>query len=256
MASLTSLSVLALMGALLGPVAPSNTNAKPAATATAQAKPAAAPAAAPARPAAAPARPAVAATTDEAAAIADRVQAVYDDVRDFSADFTQDYTNASLGSSRSSTGRVFFKKPGKMRWDYKAPNERYLISDGSQLWVYEPEFAQYYNQSLTDSQLPSAMRFLMGEGKLRDEFSIRVRNQTAEKITLELVPKQRSSQFARLHFVVDATTYQVLETTVFDALGNTNRLRFSKVRQNTNLPDNGFDFAPPAGTTRVEPPAN
>lgn len=248
MASLTTFSVLALMGAMLGPVPPASTVASAAAPVSVTASAAAAAEPKPsARPAAAP---------TDAAAIADRVQAVYDEVRDFSADFTQEYSNVSLGSSRSSTGRVFFKKPGKMRWDYKGPNERFLISDGSQLWVYEPEFAQYYNQSLTDSQLPSAMRFLMGEGNLRDEFAVRVRSQTAEKITLELVPKQRSSQFARLHFVVDATSFHVLETTVFDALGNTNRLRFSRVRQNTDLPDSGFDFTPPAGTTRVEPPAN
>ena len=194
--------------------------------------------------------------TPEALAIADKVQVVYDSVRDFTASFTQEYTSVSMGSTRSSQGQVFFKKPGKMRWDYAGPNERYMISDGEQLWVYEPEFAQYYNQSLEGSQLPSALRFLMGEGNLRDEFAIRIFKQDDEKITLELVPKQRSSQFARLHFVIDAEGFNVIETTVFDALGNRNRLSFQQVRQNVGLPDSGFQFSPPAGTTRVEAPGN
>lgn len=194
--------------------------------------------------------------TAEALEIADKVQAVYDSVRDFTASFTQEYTSVSMGSTRSSQGQVFFKKPGKMRWDYAGPNERYMISDGRQLWVYEPEFAQYYNQSLEGSQLPSALRFLMGEGNLRDEFAIRIFKQDDAKITLELVPKQRSSQFARLHFIIDAESFNVLETTVFDALGNRNRLIFQQVRQNVGLPDTGFQFSPPEGTTRVEAPGN
>lgn len=188
--------------------------------------------------------------------IAQRVQAYYDAVTDFTADFSQEYRSASLGSTRTSEGRVYFKKPGKMRWDYRGEDERYLISDGTQLWVYEPQFAQYYNQSLADSQLPSALRFLMGEGNLQADFNVRVRSQDGQKIELELAPKVRNSQFARLRFVVDATTFQVMETTVHDALGNTNRLIFKNIRQNAGLPDAGFDFAPPAGARRVEAPEN
>lgn len=194
--------------------------------------------------------------TEEALAIADKVQATYDKVEDFTATFTQEYTSVSMGSTRASEGRVFFKKPGKMRWDYAKPDERYMISDGKSLWVYEPEFAQYYSEPLQESQLPSALRFLMGKGQLRDEFAIRIRAQDADKITLELVPKERSSQFSRLHFVVDDKTSTVLEITVFDALGNTNRLRFHNVKQNSGLPDRGFHFEAPKGTTRVKAPSN
>jgi len=194
--------------------------------------------------------------TEEALQIADKVQETYDNVQDFSAKFTQEYRSASMDSTRTSEGRVFFKKPGKMRWDYAKPDERYMISDGKSLWVYEPEFAQYYSEALEESQLPSALRFLMGKGNLRDEFAIRIRKQDSKKITLELVPKERSSQFSRLHFVVDAQDYNVLEVTVFDALGNTNTLRFQNVRQNAGLPDKGFDFTPPKGTTRVKAPSN
>lgn len=218
------------------------------------ASPATTPAAAPVASSSAPAR--TAAPSLSADEVAQRVQDHYNQVRDFSAEFTQEYRSASLASTRTSTGRVFFKKPGKMRWDYRGADERYLISDGSQLWVYEPQFAQYYAESLTDSQLPSALRFLMGEGNLAEDFNIRVREQNAQTITLELVPKVRSSQFARLRFIVDATTFEVKETTVYDTLGNTNRLIFSNTRQNSGLPDSGFTFTPPAGARRVEAPAN
>ncbi len=190
----------------------------------------------------------------EVAAIVNAVQDAYDRVTDFSADFRQIYSNATLGEERESTGHVFFLKPGKMRWDYAAPTERYLISDGSDLWVYEPEFGQYFTQSLSASQLPSALRFMMGQGRLADEFTVTIPERDDERIVLALVPNTPSSQFSMLHFVVSPSDWQVRETVVFDALGNTNRLIFESVRQNIGLPDEGFSFTPPEGATRIEGP--
>ena len=191
---------------------------------------------------------------EDVRAVVDRVQEAYDQVTDFTANFTQEYTSVTLGETRTSRGRVFFKKPGMMRWDYNEPSQRFMISDGSTLWVYEPEFAQYYTESLTDSQLPSALRFLMGQGRLTEDFEVTIPERSSRRITLALVPRTPNSQFSMLHFVVDATSYQVRETVVFDALGNTNRLVFSSVRQNSGLPNTGFTFTPPRGATRVEGP--
>lgn len=186
--------------------------------------------------------------------VVERIQQVYDNVQDFSADFTQEYTSVSLGETRTSEGHVYFKKPGMMRWDYRTPTERYLISDGSNLWVYEPEFGQYYQQSLRDSQLPSALRFLMGEGELSEDFAVTLQEEQEDAILLELVPHQPTGQYARLQFVVSPASWQVVETTVFDSLGNTNRLVFSSVEQNSGLPDSGFNFTPPQGAVRIEAP--
>jgi len=51
------------------------------------------------------------------------VQQRYDRVRDFSADFVQTYSGGVLRTSTSERGKVFIKKPGKMRWEYAAPEE-------------------------------------------------------------------------------------------------------------------------------------
>lgn len=186
--------------------------------------------------------------------VVDRVQSYYDSVRDFVADFEQEYTSAAMGETRTSHGRVFFKKPGKMRWDYAAPTERYLISDGRQLWIYEPEYGQYFTESLSESQLPAALRFLMGEGDLRENFTISLGDARGGRTVLNLEPKVPNSQYARLRFVVDDETGAVEETVIFDAIGNQNRLKFTNARQNQGLPDSGFDFEPPSGAVQIEAP--
>lgn len=191
----------------------------------------------------------------DAARVTAEIQRTYEALEDFRADFVQEYENPVLGDTRRSEGRVFFSKPGKMRWDYRTPTERFLISDGRTLWVYEPEFAQYYTQSLADSQLPLALRFLMGEGQLEEAFEISLREVREDgRISLRLVPRRSEGQLRELHFLVDPEHWEVVETTVIDPLGHINRITFRNVRRNTGLPASGFRFEPPEGTHRVSAP--
>ncbi len=190
----------------------------------------------------------------DAAAIVDRVQATYDDMTTYTAAFEQRYTNEALGDTDVSTGRVFFLMPGMMRWDYAAPVVRHFVSDGSDLWIYEPEQAQYFTQSLGDSELPTALRFLMGAGRLSDDFDITVSSQTADRVELRLVPIEDEGQYDELQFIVDPATWSVTEVVIFDPIGNTNHLIFSDATYGEHYTPEDFRFTPPAGTRQVEDP--
>ena len=65
-----------------------------------------------------------------------------------------------------------FKKPGRMRWDYEKPDKSSYVTDGGVLWLYEPDDKQAFKQDLKSSQLPAALAFLTGKGKLATEFDI------------------------------------------------------------------------------------
>ena len=182
------------------------------------------------------------------------VQGYYDNLEDFHADFSQEFTNLTLGDTRTSEGHVYFRTPGMMRWDYLSPTERYLIRDGEDLWVYEPEFAQYYTQPMDESDLPTALRFLMGQGELTEDFEVTIHEEGDETVTLNLVPRDAATEYTQLRLVVRRSTWEVAETILYDALGNTNRLIFSNTALNSGLPESGFIFEPPEGTHQIEGP--
>ena len=50
--------------------------------------------------------------------IARRIQKFYKKTEDYQASFKQVYTDLAAGEEKVSWGKVYFKKPGKMRWDY------------------------------------------------------------------------------------------------------------------------------------------
>jgi outer membrane lipoprotein carrier protein len=191
------------------------------------------------------------------ATVVDRVQKKYDGAADFRASFNQTLTNTAFKRRSPSTGEVLLKKPGRMRWNYKTPDPKMYLSDGDLLWLYEPEDKQAFRQDLKASQLPAALAFLTGKGKLASEFDISFAKDaqvgSARDYVLALSPKQPQAQIKSILFVVDPETFFVRETLIADAQGNTNDLLFTDIKINTRLPDATFRWSPPAGVRVIDP---
>ena len=204
----------------------------------------------------APATPAPAVARLDVAAVVDRVQKRYDTALDFRARFNQTLTNAAFKRKTSLTGEVLLKKPGRMRWNYQTPDPKMYLADGDLLWLYEPEDKQAFKQDLKSSQLPAALAFLTGKGKLASEFDITFskdpRVGSAADYVLALSPKQPQAQVKAILFVVDSQTFHVRESLITDAQGNTNDLLFSDIKINTRIADATFRWTPPAGIRVID----
>jgi outer membrane lipoprotein carrier protein len=195
--------------------------------------------------------------TTSASAVLDRIQQFYEDTEDYQASFKQVYKNKLYNETKKSSGKVYIKRPGKMRWEYKKPNEKLFVSDGKVLWVYEAEANQVFKQELSSSELPTAITFLMGKGNLKKDFEYKlIENEKAAKkglLVIELVPKKATTQYKKLLFMVDEKSSGVKRTIIVDHSGNTNSMRFEKVKTNQGLKSKKFKFKMPKGATLVEP---
>ncbi len=210
------------------------------------------------------AQPAAPATTDPAREVAARVQSFYDQTTSVAAAFYQTYVNKLYQRTDRSRGRVVFKKPGKMRWNYDAPNGKVIVSDGRKLLMFEPgdggEPGQLLEQAIADSQLPQALSFLMGTGRLENDFTFRLLDAAKEGFTngdvLELRPRVESPHYQRILFYVERDPRfrgLVRRVLIIDPNGNRNRFDFSAFEFNRAAADDQFRFQPPAGTRRVTP---
>src|SRR4051794_18271473 len=65
--------------------------------------------------------------------VVERMQHNYDEAKDFRARFSQKFTNVAFGRTKVSAGQITFKKPGRMRWDYDAPEAKMFLSTGQLL---------------------------------------------------------------------------------------------------------------------------
>lgn len=155
-----------------------------------------------------------------------------------------------------STGRVYLKKPGKMRWEYKAPEEEVIVSDGKILWFYSPLDGQVIRRKLKDAVAPdSPYNFLMGKGDIRKIFDISPAKPewgTETLIYLSLVPKKGESNVAKIIIGVNRENFQVEETDIMDHLGNSTRVIISAVDREGEIPDKTFNFIPPEDVEVIE----
>lgn len=182
-------------------------------------------------------------------AILTEIQNQYEKTSDFEASFVQEYIGKVMRQPQKGEGKVYFKKKGMMRWDYRIPNQK-IISDGQTLWFYQPE----ENQVLIShaDKMIKEFGFLVGEGDLRRDFKLITINEPLpgkeEPIVIEIAPKESHPAVSKLSLSVDRKTYFVIQVDVFDGLGNVTRTRFTDIRMNTNLSASFFQFKVPPGT--------
>jgi outer membrane lipoprotein carrier protein len=194
--------------------------------------------------------------------VAAQVQAFYDQTKSVESGFFQTYYNKLYDRYDKSGGNVKFQKPGKMRWDYAAPNGKVIVSDGKHLLVYEPgegkDPGQVFERNITQSELPQALSFLTGTGKLSGDFKFRLLDATAQGYkgghVLELMPKAPSPHFERILFYVDADAKRaglVHRVLIVDSAGNRNRIDFQAPKFNRQVGEKTFTWQPPKGTRRI-----
>ncbi|MCG5052162.1 MAG: outer membrane lipoprotein chaperone LolA [Myxococcales bacterium] len=185
-----------------------------------------------------------------------RVQRHYDGTQSYRASFEQAQLNATFGRTTRSSGEVTFKKPGRMRWDYTSPEKKTFVSNGDVLWLYEPEDKQAFKQDLKSSQLPAALAFLMGKGKLSDQFDVEFAPQLTYgrpgDYRLSLKPKQAQSSYKAIFFIVDPQSFHVRQTVLVDSQGNINDVTFKDMVRNPKLSDATFQWKAPAGVRVID----
>src|SRR5512137_2722242 len=70
------------------------------------------------------------------AATARAVDAHYNALKSFKAEFNEIYQ--APGVSRTESGTVWLKKPGRMRWEYRDPREKLFLTDSENAYFYVP----------------------------------------------------------------------------------------------------------------------
>jgi outer membrane lipoprotein carrier protein len=183
--------------------------------------------------------PRVHADEPSAADLLARVQAVYADATDVKGTFVQEVTNVTFGRTATARGRLWLRRPGKMRWEYQARPRRgqpaaiakVFVSNGVELYLVDHENQQIVKRALADNLLPSAITFLAGTGDLAADFKPSLDTSgtygTRTERVLLLTPRVPSPRFQKLYLVIDPATAQVRRTILIDAGGNTNRFTFS-----------------------------
>jgi len=212
-----------------------------------------------------------------AAAAARALEARYHDAKTLEAIFLERYSDSQQGLQAES-GKVYFSRPGRMRWEYEAPEQKLFVSDGKTVWFYVPSDHTVTRAPIkesTDWRTPLAL--LTGKAKL---------SQLCESLDLSAQPpgragdvvlscrpkgekpKAKSStddnaessiapldqQFDQVLLEVNPESGELADVRVLQPGGIELEYRFGNWEENLDLPESLFHFQAPAGVAIVEQP--
>ena len=188
--------------------------------------------------------------------LASALQKKYDTVKDFSADFTHVYEGGVLHKKIAERGHLLIKKPGKMRWDYTAPEQKMFVSDGAKMYSYIPQDKQVIVASVTpEDEATTPTLFLAGKGNLTRDFTPSLMDTPAEMPAgtraLKLVPKTRQEDYDWLVLAIDPASLDIRGLVTTDAQGGKSSFSFTNLKQNIGSADKDFAFKIPRGVDVV-----
>lgn len=185
--------------------------------------------------------------------IVDRLQRNYDATVDFVADFRQETEVKTLNRSLKASGKLSFKRPGKMLWRYDTPKDQFVLADGKHLYFYQPEQNQIIKSPLKNAfRTDIPLSFLLGLGNLKKDFNATLKATEESQYILRLEPKGDAGGYSDIHMGVSKNTSDILWVSVRDGAGNVTTLRFSEMRKGVGLKDSLFQLQIPKGADIVE----
>ncbi len=186
--------------------------------------------------------------------VLDRLQRHYRDTNSFSAKFIEEITTVGA-PKRQRMGLVSFRKPGRMRWEFAAPEVQTIVSDGDMLYSYDPDLNQVVQTPLKDAiKSSSATSFLLGMGNINRDFKAAFANSTPSDGLIQLLLDAKAGGY-KIEIGLDPKSYNLVTLRLTDQLGDVTKVDFSDIHNNVELPDSIFAFKAPAGADIVTAPA-
>jgi outer membrane lipoprotein carrier protein len=188
--------------------------------------------------------------------LAQSLQRKYDAIADFSADFVHTYQGGVLKRKLTERGKVLIKKPGKMRWDYEAPERKQFVSDGTRMYFYIPADRQVMVSAVPpDAAATTPALFLAGKGRLVTEFTPSFTDLPAGlpagSLALKLIPKSKQTEYDWLVLAVDPVSLAIRGLVTVDGQGGSSTFAFTNLKENVGVADDQFNFRIPRGVEVV-----
>ena len=175
------------------------------------------------------------------------IQKQYQSIRSFSGRFIQTSHRADTEiGPKKAEGLVFYKRPGKMRWLYEAPEEQLLVTNGQTMWLYDPLLENVTVQKLQKITEGTALSFLLGLGNLQADFIHREISKNLlsgqEGLIVELEPRKSTANLAFIQLNVHPETYNLQTIGLMDQQDNYRTIQLKNMKYNLEIEDNFFEF--------------
>jgi len=184
-----------------------------------------------------------------AASAQEQLQSFVSQVQAATGNFSQ-YTVGTQGQTKpAQSGQFSFQRPGRFKWDVLKPYAQQIVSDGKQLFQFDPDLNQVTVRQVDQAIGASPAAILFGSGSLEQSFTVTTLQDNEGLSWLRAKPRNGEAGFAYvdLGFAGGLPARIVL----LDAFGQSTHIELSGLKPNPVLPAEAFRFVPPPGADVV-----
>ncbi|EWH00830.1 outer membrane lipoprotein chaperone LolA [Halomonas sp. BC04] len=176
---------------------------------------------------------------------ADRLASILEPLQTYQASFEQQILDGSGQRLQQASGTMWLSRPGKFRWEVDAPYQQEVISDGSEVYLYDPDLEQVTVQALDQRVTHTPALLLSGSAsELTENYEV-TRQQQGSNESFRLVPKSPDTLFEELEMTFRGEELRGLEMT--DSTGQRTAIEFRDVGMNQSIDESRFTFDIPDG---------
>ena len=195
--------------------------------------------------------------------IAQKLQSTYEKALNLVADFKQTTAMKFSSRVRQGSGTMIFRKPGRMRWDYRSPDYQVLISDGETISMYFEKSNQMVVSNAREYlQSDVTYSFFAGTGDILKDFDVSdpdlVTDSMDNSFLIKLTPKSSHPHVSSIHAWISHDSFLITHLQIVDHFETVTDLFFFNILINADhydsreIKEDLFLFIPPADTEIIE----
>ena len=177
-----------------------------------------------------------------------RVDAAKAGVETLAGEFTQKNRVKLFKRELVAKGRLYFRKPRQIRWEYTSPDPSVMTLDGNQARLSTPGAAPQQFDLDKDATMRAIFDQLLtwlGPGSLaaaRDDYELATAG-TAAAPVLTMTPKLASAigkAFTRIELRLDGRSWLMKSILLVEKNGDEKEIDFGRLERNAKLPADAF----------------
>ena len=181
--------------------------------------------------------------------IALKTEAKLHSYQSLQADFIQFYYSATISTPLEEKGKLYLKKPGWMKWEYKDPEKKiFLLKDGLyQQYLIEEKQLLESDLSHAEENEFNVFTLLSGSTGILENYTVELSpfpSDNPRALQIKLTPREEDPDtFVLLE--INEKTWLIDKAVFFDWAGNKQEFHFSRIKTNVNFPKNTFTLEIP-----------
>ncbi len=145
---------------------------------------------------------------------------------------------------QQTSGHLQAARPGQVRWETSPPMEQLIVSDGTTLWLFDPDLEQVTIRPFSDdlSKTPAVL-FISDLAALEQNYRVSV--ELDQLMVFTLIPLTDDNLYEKL--TLSFAGKKPTGMKLWDGLGQRTEIDFSNAKLNCPLSPELFTFIPPEG---------